>query len=70
MVIEQDRSIATAAEAAGVSERTCSKWVARYPVHGDVSLVINTGPSAPAPMPAIKGRSIGREVGHFTIDIP
>jgi len=27
MVLEQDRSIATAAEAAGVSERTCSKWV-------------------------------------------
>ena len=42
----------------------------RGPVHADVSLVINTGPSAPAPMPAVKGQSIGREVGHFTIDIP
>jgi transposase InsO family protein len=29
-VIAQDRSIALAAEAAGVSERTCAKWVARY----------------------------------------
>jgi hypothetical protein len=42
----------------------------RGPVHGDVSLVIDTGPAAPAPMPAVKGQSIGREVGHFTIDIP
>ena len=30
MVLEQGRSIATAAAAVGVSERTCSKWVARY----------------------------------------
>src|SRR4051812_32321097 len=29
-VIEQGWSLATAAEAAGVSDRTCSKWVARY----------------------------------------
>jgi transposase InsO family protein len=29
-VLAQDRSIALAAEAAGVSERTCAKWVARY----------------------------------------
>jgi transposase InsO family protein len=29
-VVAQDRSVALAAEAAGVSERTCAKWVARY----------------------------------------
>jgi transposase InsO family protein len=29
-VLAQDRSIALAAEAAGVSERTCAKWVGRY----------------------------------------
>lgn len=40
------------------------------PVHGDVSVVINTGPSAPAPMRPVRGQSIGRDVGHFTIDIP
>jgi transposase InsO family protein len=39
MVIEQGRSIATAAEAAGVSERTCSKWVARYRAEGELGLL-------------------------------
>jgi transposase len=39
MVIEQGRSIATAAEAAGVSERTCSKWVARYRADGEAGLL-------------------------------
>jgi transposase len=39
MVIEQGRSIAAAAEAAGVSERTCSKWVARYRADGDLGLL-------------------------------
>ena len=39
MVIEQDRSIATAAEAAGVSDRTCSKWVARYRAGGEAGLL-------------------------------
>jgi transposase InsO family protein len=38
-VIEQGWSLATAAEAAGVSERTCSKWVARYRLHGSAGLV-------------------------------
>jgi transposase-like protein len=33
-VLEQGWSLAAAAEAAGVSERTCSKWVARYRRHG------------------------------------
>jgi transposase InsO family protein len=39
MVIEQDRSIAQAAEAAGVSDRTCSKWVQRYGSEGDLGLL-------------------------------
>jgi transposase InsO family protein len=39
MVLEQDRSIATAALAAGVSERTCSKWVARYRAEGELGLL-------------------------------
>ena len=41
MVIEQGRSIATAAEAAGVSERTCSKWVARYRVDGELEELLD-----------------------------
>jgi hypothetical protein len=40
------------------------------PVHGRISLVINTGPTTQAPTPAVRGQSIGREVGHFTINIP
>lgn len=39
MVLEQDRSIAQAAEAAGVSERTCSKWVMRYRAQGELGLL-------------------------------
>ena len=46
MVIEQGRSIATAAEAAGVSERTSSKWVARYRIDGEAGLLDRS--SAPA----------------------
>ena len=38
-VLELGRSIAQAAEAAGVSERTCSKWVRRYLVEGDAGLL-------------------------------
>jgi transposase len=38
LVIEQGRSIAPAADAAGVSERTCSKWVARYRADGQLAL--------------------------------
>jgi len=40
------------------------------PVRGDVSLVINTGPSTPAPTPAIPGQSVGRDVGHFRFKVP
>jgi transposase InsO family protein len=39
MVVEQGRSITEAAEAAGVSERTCSKWVARYRAEGELGLL-------------------------------
>jgi transposase len=38
-VVEQGRSIASAAEAAGVSERTCSKWVTRYRSDGEPGLL-------------------------------
>jgi transposase InsO family protein len=37
-VLAQDRSIALAAEAPGVSERTCAKWVARYRSEGPAGL--------------------------------
>ncbi|MBV9839914.1 MAG: IS481 family transposase [Solirubrobacterales bacterium] len=39
MVIEEGRSIASAASAAGVSERTCSKWVCRYRAAGELGLL-------------------------------
>jgi transposase len=38
-VLEQGWSLAEAAEAAGVSERTCSKWVCRYRCEGEAGLV-------------------------------
>jgi hypothetical protein len=38
-VLAQDRSIALAAEAAGVSERTCAKWVTRYRQAGPEGLL-------------------------------
>ena len=34
-VLERGWSLAQAAAAAGVSERTCSKWVARYRAEGE-----------------------------------
>lgn len=37
-VLEQGRSITEAAVAAGVSERTCSKWVSRYRAEGPAGL--------------------------------
>src|SRR5581483_10151084 len=46
MVIEQGRPITEAALAAGVSERTCSKWVARYWADGELGLLDRS--SAPA----------------------
>jgi transposase-like protein len=38
-VVEQGWSLARAAAAAGVSERTCGKWVARYRAEGEAGLL-------------------------------
>jgi transposase InsO family protein len=38
-VVEQGWSVAQAAQAAGVSGRTCSKWVARYQADGEAGLL-------------------------------
>jgi transposase len=38
-VLEKGWSLAAAAEAAGVSERTCSKWLARYRAEGRAGLL-------------------------------
>jgi transposase InsO family protein len=48
-VLEQEWSLAEAAEAAGVSERTCSKWVSRYRVEGEAGL--HDRSSAPKSIP-------------------
>jgi transposase InsO family protein len=48
-VIVQDWSLAAAAEAAGVSERTCWKWVARYRAEGEAGLLDRS--SAPHRIP-------------------
>ena len=49
-VIEQGWSLAEAAEAAGVSERTCSKWVGRYRAEGGPGLADRS--SAPHEVPS------------------
>jgi transposase len=48
-VLEQGWSFAVAAEAAGVSERTCSKWVGRYRADGEAGLLDRS--SAPRSIP-------------------
>jgi transposase InsO family protein len=48
-VVEQGWSLAKAAEAAEVSERTCSKWVARYRAEGEAGLLDRS--SAPICIP-------------------
>ena len=48
-VLERGWSLAEAAEAAGVSERTCSKWVARYRAEGEPGL--HDRSSAPKSIP-------------------
>jgi transposase InsO family protein len=48
-VLEQGWSLTAAAEAAGVSERTCSKWLARYRVEGEPGLIDRS--SAPRSIP-------------------
>jgi hypothetical protein len=42
----------------------------RGPVHGNVTLVITTGPTQPGPMGAVRGQSVGREVGHLSFTLP
>lgn len=48
-VVEQGWSPARAAEAAGVSDRTCSKWVDRYRAEGEAGLLDRS--SAPRSIP-------------------
>ncbi len=48
-VIDEAWSVADAAEAAGVSQRTCWKWLARYRAEGEAGLVDR--PSSPALIP-------------------
>jgi transposase InsO family protein len=48
-VLEQGWSLAAAAEAAGVSERTCSKWIKRYRAEGEAGLLDRS--SAPMSIP-------------------
>ena len=48
-VLEQGWSLTEAAEAAGVSERTCSKWVRRYRADGKAGLLDRS--SAPRSIP-------------------
>jgi len=48
-VIEQEWSVTEAAMAAGVSGRTCSKWVGRYRQHGTAGLLDRS--SAPKTIP-------------------
>ncbi len=48
-VVEQEWSLAAAAAAAGVSERTCWKWVGRYRVDGQAGLLDRS--SAPRSIP-------------------
>ena len=48
-VLEQGWSRTEAARAAGVSERTCSKWIARYRAEGEAGLIDRS--SAPQSIP-------------------
>src|ERR671933_2843393 len=48
-VLERGWSLAAAAAAAGVSERTCSKWITRYRAEGEAGLVDRS--SAPRSIP-------------------
>src|SRR3954452_19249456 len=48
-VVDRGWSLAKAAEAAEVSERTCAKWVRRYRVEGAAGLLDRT--SAPGSIP-------------------
>jgi transposase len=49
-ILDRDWSLAQAAEAAGVSERTAGKWLARFRAEGEQGLLDR--PSAPRSSPA------------------
>ena len=49
-VVEEGWSLTKAAEAAGVSERTCRKWVDRYRAEGEAGLSDRS--SAPKSIPS------------------
>jgi hypothetical protein len=62
-VFQEGWSLATAAEAAGVSERTASRWVGRYRAEGEAGLVesnrpgiIGNHPDDAASLQALGGR--------------
>src|SRR5436305_13187046 len=54
-VLEEGWSLARAAEAAGVSERTANKWVGRFRAEGERGLVDRS--SAPAHVPGQTGEA-------------
>lgn len=54
-VLEQGWSLTEAAEAAGVSERTCSKWLDRYRAEGEAGMADRS--SAPQRVPNRTGGS-------------
>jgi len=56
-VVEQGWSVTEAAEAAGVSGHTCSKWVARYRAEGEAGLVDRSSAPAGWPIAPMSGRS-------------
>ncbi|MFT4035247.1 MAG: leucine zipper domain-containing protein [Patulibacter sp.] len=58
-VVEEGRSLAEAASAAGASERTCRKWVARYRREGDAGLLDRS--SAP--------RHVANRTDRATVDL-
>ena len=49
LAVERGRSITEAAEAAGVSGRTCSKWVQRYLAEGGAGLLLQCSAAGPQP---------------------
>ena len=63
-VIEQGWSLTAAAEAAGVSERTCSKWVSRYRADGEAGLLDRS--SAPRSVPHRTSEQLGEHSGNGT----
>ena len=57
-VVEQGWSVTEAAAGAGVSDRTCRKWVERYRADGEAGLVDRS--SAPGSIPTARPTSSSR----------